>query len=154
MKAISTPRKKKTEPMVRSLPIYLWPTADRAAWEEACRPGLRLKRGGAASHFRPVTQRDLASRYGYFLDFLSRSGVLDLKAGPGAQVTPQHIDAYVAEMKARVGSVTVYGSIQKLRRIVQLIAPDRNIGWLIDIERGLFSEMRPRSKWDRTVYTD
>jgi integrase len=153
MKAITTPRKK-TGHMVRSLPIHLWSTADRAAWEEACRPALRLKRGGAASHFRPVTQRDLASRYGYFLDFLSRSGVLDLTAGPGAQVTPEHTEAYVAEMKARAGSVTVYGSIHKLRRIVQLIAPDRNIGWLIAIERELFSEMRPRSKWDRTVYTE
>jgi integrase len=153
MKAITTPRKK-TGPVVWSLPIHLWPTADRAAWEEACRPALRLKRGGAASHFRLVTQRDLASRYGYFLDFLSRSGVLDLTAGPGAQVTPEHTEAYVAEMKARVGSVTVYGSIHKLRRIVQLIAPDRDIGWLIDIERELFSEMRPRSKWDRTVYTE
>ena len=80
--------------------------------------------------------------------------MLDLTAGPGAQVTPEHTEAYVAEMKARVGSVTVYGSIHKLRRIVQLIAPDRDIGWLIDIERELFSEMRPRSKWDRTVYTD
>lgn len=153
MKAITTPRKK-TGHMVRSLPIHLWPTLDRAAWEEACRPALRLKCGGAASHFRPVTQRDLARRYGYFLDFLSRSGVLGLTAGPGAQVTPEHTEAYVAEMKARVGSVTVYGSIHKLRRIVQLIAPDRDIGWLIDIERELFCEMRPRSKWDRTVYTD
>src|SRR5580704_11346175 len=99
MKANTTPREKKTGPIVRSLPIHLWPTADRAAWEEACRPALRLKRGGAASHFRPVTQRDLASRYGYFVNFLSRSGVLDLKAGPGAQVTLQHIEAYVAEMK-------------------------------------------------------
>jgi hypothetical protein len=79
MKAIITPRKK-TGHMVRSLPIHLWPTADGAAWEEACRPALRLKRGGAASHFRPVTLRDLVSRYGYFLDFLSRSGVLDLTA--------------------------------------------------------------------------
>jgi integrase len=154
MKANTTPRKKKTGPMVRSLPIHLWPTADRAAWEEACRPALRLKRGGAASHFRTVTRRDLASRYGYFLDFLSRSGVLDLKAGPGAQVTPQHTEAFVAELKARVGSVTVYGSIHKLRRIVQLIAPDRDIDWLIGIERELFSEKRPRSKWDRTVYTE
>jgi integrase len=154
MKANTTSRKKKTGPMVRSLPIHLWSTADRTAWEEACRPALRLKRGGAASHLRQVTQRDLAQRYGYFLDFLSRSGVLDLKAGPGAQVTPQHTEVYVAEMKARVRSVTVYGSIHKLRRIVQLIAPDSDIGWLIDIERELFSEMRPRSKWDRTVYTE
>ena len=32
----------------RSLPLQEWPDADRRAWEEACRPGSRLKAGGAA----------------------------------------------------------------------------------------------------------
>jgi integrase len=152
MKEDTTSRK--TGPLVRSLPIDLWPIADRVAWEEACRPSLRLKRGGVASHLKRVTQRDLAKRYGYFLDFLSRSAPFDLQAGPAVQVVPQRVAAYLAELKARVESVTVYGSIQKLRRIVQLIAPGRDIGWLIAIERELFSEMRPRSKWDRVVYTE
>ena len=138
----------------RSLPIHLWPSADRSAWQEACRPSVRLKRGGAASHMRNVTQNMLTQRAGYFFDFLSRSGRLDMNAAAGAQVTPENVEAYVAELKGRVRSVTVYGSIQKLRRFVQLIAPDRDLGWLIDIERQLFSEMRPRSKWDRVVYTD
>ena len=123
-----------TAPFVRSLPIDLWPMADRRAWEEACRPSLRLRRGGAASHLRAVTQDDLARRYGYFLDFLSRSDLLDMTAGPAAQVIPQHVDAYVAELKTRVGSVTVYGSIQKLRRMVQLIAPGLDNDWLIALE--------------------
>ena len=117
---------RKAGPLVRSLPITLWPIADRRAWEEACRPSLRLKRGGAASHLRAVTQNDLARRYGYFVHFLSRSDLLDMTAGPAAQVIPQHVDAYVAELRSRVGSVTVYGSIQKLRRMVQLIAPGRD----------------------------
>ena len=128
---------------VRSLPIKLWPTADQAAWEEACRPSVRLKRGGAASHMRPVTQKDLAKRYGLFLDSLLRSGRFDGKARAGAQVTPDNVDAYVTELRGRVGSVTVYGSIQKLRRMVQLIAPGLVLDWLIALERELFSEMRP-----------
>ena len=60
----------------------------------------------------------------------------------------------MAELKSRVSSVTVYGSIQKLRRFVQLIAADRDLGWLIEIERQLYSERRPRSKWDRVRTTD
>ncbi len=149
-----TSSRKKTGPKIRSLPVNLWPSADRVAWQEACRPNVRLKRGGTASHLRPVTQRDLASRYGYFLDFLSRSGLLNLEAGPAAQVIPQHVEPYVAELKARVRSVTVYGSIRKLRRIVQLNTPARDLGWLIAIERELFSEKRPRSKWHRVVYSE
>jgi hypothetical protein len=103
---------------------------------------------------RLVTQRDLAKRYGLFLDFLLRSGRFDGKARAGAQVTPDNVDAYVTELKGRVGSVTVYGSIQKLRRMVQLIAPDLALDWLIALERELASEMRPTSKWDRVVYAD
>ena len=143
-----------TEEPVRSLPIQLWPSADGAAWQEACRPSVRLKRGGAASHMRSVTHTILAKRCGYFFDFLSRSGRLEMSATAGAQITPENVEAYVAELKSRVSSVTVYGRVQKLRRFVQLVAPDRDLDWLIEIERQLFSEMRPGSKWDRVVFTD
>jgi hypothetical protein len=103
---------------------------------------------------RPVTQQDLAKRYGLFLDSVLRLGRFDGKAGAGAKVTPDNVDAYVDELKGRVGSVTVYGSIQKLRRTVQLIAPGRDLDWLIKIERELAADMRPTSKWDRVVYAD
>jgi site-specific recombinase XerD len=139
---------------VHSLPEGLWPAVDRTAWQEARRPSVRLQRGGAASHLRPVVQRDLRKRYGLFLDFLSRSGRLDMNAPAGGQVTPENVEGYVAELKSRVSSVTVYGSIQKLRRFVQLIAPGSDLGWLIEIERQLYSERRPRPKWDRVVTTD
>ncbi len=141
-------------PAIRSLPVQLWPTDDRASWDEACRRSVRLKRGGSASHFRPVVQHDLARRYGYFLDSVSRSGRLDAGAAAAAQVTPENVKGYVTELKGRVSSVTVYGSIQKLRRMAQLIAPARDIGWLIEIERQLSTEQRPRPKWHRVVYSD
>ena len=140
--------------LIRSLPKELWPLADRTAWEEACRPGMRLTRGGAASHLRAVTQTDLAKRYGYFLDFVSRSRRLEPEAKAGAHVTLENVEQYVEELKKRVSSVTVYGSIHKLRRITQLIAPEQEVAWLMEIERDLFSEMRPRSKWDRVVLTE
>jgi integrase len=137
----------------RSLPIGCWPASDRASWLEVCRPNFRLSRGGAASHMRPVTKNDLGRRYGYFLDFLSRSGSLDTNARPAAHVTPEKVDAFIIELKARVSSVTVYGTIHKLRRITQLIAPDRDLAWLLATVRDLASEMRPRSKWGRVLFT-
>jgi site-specific recombinase XerD len=139
---------------IRSLPIQLWPAADMNAWEAACRPSARLKRGGAASHLKPVTRNDLARRYGYFLDFLSRSDRLDPNASSGAHVTPQNVEPYVGELKERVSSVTVYGSICKLRHTAQLIAPDRDLNWLIEMVRDLAFDMRPRSKSDRFVLTE
>jgi site-specific recombinase XerD len=144
----------KLEVNIRSLPLHLWPAADKNAWEDACRPGERLKHGGTASHLKLVTQNDLTQRYGYFLDFLSRSAGLDPNAGPAAHVTPENVEPYVAELKGRVSSVTVCGSICKLRRTVQLIARDQELGWLIEIEKDLAIEMRPRSKRERLVLTE
>jgi site-specific recombinase XerD len=144
----------KSKPIVRSLPLSLWPAADRSAWLAACQPGARLQRGGAGSHLKLVTRSDLAQRYGYFLDFLARSHRLDPKAAAGAQVTLENVDSYVAEMKSRISSVTIYGSICKLRRTTQLIAPERDLRWLIEIERDLNFEMRPRSKRNRLVLAE
>jgi hypothetical protein len=147
-------KSEKSDPLIRSLPIKEWPAADRIAWEAACRLGVRLKGGGAANHLRPVTQRMLAQRYGLFLDFAWRSKKLEQEAEAGGHVTPELVEPFVEELKERVSSVTVYSSIQKLRRMTQLIAPKREIGWLVEIERELFSAMRPKSKWDRVVLAE
>ncbi len=139
---------------VRSLPIELWPEADRTAWISACQPSQRLKRGGAASHMKVITRDDLARRYGYFLDCMDRRGLLDLNNAAGAHVAPEKVDAYLQELTARVGSVTVQGSIYKLRRACELIDPARDLSWLIDLENDLALVMRPRSKSNRWVLTE
>jgi len=54
---------------LRSLLVHEWPDADRRAWEDACRPGLRFKPGGSASYLAPVSRDDFARRYGAFLGF-------------------------------------------------------------------------------------
>src|SRR5713101_2799828 len=139
---------------VRSLPIELWPEADRTAWISACQPSQRLKRGGAASHMKVITRDDLARRYGYFLDCMDRRGLLDLNNAAGAHVAPEKVDTYLEELTARVGSVTVQGSIYKLRRACGLIDPARDLSWLADVEKDLALVMRPRSKANRWVLTE
>ena len=81
------------EAKVRSLPIESWPEADRKAWLSACQPSQRLKRGGAGSHMKSITLNDLSRRYGYFLDFMDRRGLLDLNKAPSAHVTPENVAA-------------------------------------------------------------
>src|ERR1700686_153072 len=122
------------ETKVRSLPIEFWPEADRKAWLSACQPSQRLKRGGAGSHMKSITLNDLSRRYGYFLDCLKRRGLLDPNKTAAAHVTPENVDTYLEELSARVGSVTVQGSIYKLRRTCELIDPARDMSWLADIE--------------------
>jgi integrase len=136
---------------VSALLVSAWPAADRHAWEAACRPGERLKRGGAAAHMKPVTRADLAQRYGYFLDHLARHGKLRPDDTPAGQVTLENVTPYVVELQARVGSVTVYGSIYKLRRTAELLAPERDFLWLREIENDLDFVKVAKSKYPRLV---
>jgi hypothetical protein len=139
---------------VRSLPVERWPLADQQAWATACRPSQRLARGGTGAHLKAVTLCDLARRYGYYLDFLGRYGLLDLGLAAGALVTPGNVEVFVQELNNRVGSVTVYGSIYKLRRASQLLNPKGNVAWLTEVEKDRALVMQPRSKSDRLVLTE
>src|SRR5262249_57315510 len=137
----------------RSLPIQEWPDSDRKAWEEACRPGVRLKPGGRASHFAEASLRDFTTRYGAYLGYLQRRGILNLKAPPAAQVTQSDVKAYVGELKARVSSVTAWNCIYKLRRLSPILNPKIEFAWLVENEQALALVMVPRSKFDRLVLT-
>ena len=91
---------------VRSLPPAMWPAADRQAWILAQRPNERLVRGGAGSHLKAITLKDLERRYGYFLHHLQRRDTLDASGAAGVLVTQQNIQSYLEELRCRVSSVT------------------------------------------------
>ena len=112
----------------------------------------RLKRGGAASPLKDVTRRDLARRYGYFLDYVERSEGVDRNAEAAGYVTLDRVVCFLAELRARVRSVTAYATIYKVRRTAQLLAPGRDFTWLSEIENDLALMMQPKSKFDRLVY--
>jgi integrase len=137
----------------RSLPASEWPDADRRAWEEACRAGSRLKPGGVADYLAEVSRDEFARRYGAFLGFLQRNDRLEAHRGAGTQVTLPNVEAYIADLKDRVRSVTVWNCIYKLRRAAQLLAPSADFSWLAEIEKDIALEMEPRSKFGRLVLT-
>jgi len=137
----------------RSLPVNEWPDADRRAWEDACRPGSRLRAGGVASHLAAVSRDDFARRYGAFFGFLQRTHRLEQHACAAAEVTVTNVEAYIEDLNSRVRSVTVWNCIYKLRRAAQLLAPNADFSWLVEIEKDLALVMQPRSKFDRLVLT-
>jgi integrase len=147
-------RRRATAGKPRSLPMAEWSASDRLGWAQACRPAQRLKRGGVASHLAPVSQADIANRYGLYLDFLQRNGQLDPAKGAMPLVTPDNVNGFIIELQARVRSVTVWNSVYKLRRAAQLIAPGTDFEWLTEIEKDIALVMVPRSKADRLVLTE
>jgi hypothetical protein len=139
---------------IRSLPPNEWPLADREAWEEACRPAIRLKPGGTASHLAPVSCKDIANRYGAFLGHLQRHGALDTHSQPAGQVTQPNVEGYIAELRGRVRSFTIWNAVYKLRRAAELINQQKDYGWLREIENDLALVIEPRSKLDRLVLAE
>lgn len=133
----------------RTLKESEWPTADRLAWEAACRPSRRLTKGGSASHLASVSQEDIAQRYGLFLGFLRLKGLLNPDEGPADHVTSANVEAYTADLACRVSSVTAWNCIYKLRRAAQLIAPDKDFLWLREIENDLAFVMESKTKFGR-----
>ena len=65
-----------------------------------------------------------------------------------------HIGAYIADLKARVRSVTIWNCIYKLRRAAELLGLTDDLSWLTEIENDLALVMEPRSKFDRLVLTE
>jgi hypothetical protein len=132
--------------MIRSLPLSSWPGDDQRAWAEACRPTQRLRLGGRASHMKRVSQDDLAKRYGYFLWALMQAGQLDLGAPAGAHVTPEAVERFLALVEPHWSSVTRSQSVFKLRRMTEILAPERDLVWLREIEAVLRAEARPKRR--------
>ncbi len=138
----------------RSLPLDLWPYADREAWAAACRPPMRLKPGGRAGHLKPVTRDDHAAHFSYFLGFLDRRGLLERNERAAGNVTPEKVEAYIDELKGHLASTTLYASICKLRRAAQYMVPGRDFTWLAEIDKELALVARPRSKFGGFVLTE
>jgi hypothetical protein len=137
-----------------SLPVCDWPDADRQAWEDACRPGSRLRAGGTASSLAQVSRDDFATGYGAFLGFLQRSGRLERYQPAATQVTLPNVEAYIGDLNARVGSVTVHTYVHHMRRAAELLDPAADFSWLAEIEKDLALVRMPRSKFDRLVFTE
>ena len=87
--------------------------------------------------------------------FLKRIGRLDQNAPATAHVTPQNVEDYMADFAAqKISSVTAWNNIYKVRRTAQLLSPDQDFSWLIEIEKDLTLMMEPRSKLDRVVFAE
>ena len=133
------------------MPLQAWPEADRTAWPAACEPAARLKRGGAAGHLRPDSREVHERHYGNFLGFLDRNGLLRRDSPAAANVTPENVDAFLTDAKARMSSTTVHVAICCLRRAARYMVPDLDLDWLNELAKDLALVAYPRSKFDRLV---
>ena len=137
--------------MLRALPLKDWPEEDRRIWRDALRPAQRLSAGGRAAHLRPSSKAILERNYGYFLRVVSDRGALNRSAAAATHVTPEGVEAFVERAELSRNSVSVASGVEKVRLMAQTLAPERDFGWLKNIEAQLRRSARPREKFSRMV---
>ena len=84
----------------KCLPITLWPSVDRAAWENAIRPGDPFECRGIAVSWSTATRRKTIAGYGRFLFWLKERNELDETAVPAASITLERLRAYLDDLKS------------------------------------------------------
>jgi integrase len=140
--------------MLRTLPLALWPAADRLAWLEALQPARRLSGGGVAAHLRPSSRTTLEQAYSYFLWAVSDGGALHIDAAAAAHVTRAAIEDFIERAERSRSSVSVASAVANVRNIAQKLAPEQDFRWLSNIEAQLRAKARPRAKFSRIVATE
>jgi len=114
-----------------SLPIALWPEADRQAWRAALMPGNPFQPGGVASRWSPATRRKTAAGYGRFLFWLQERAALAAEGDPAARVTRERVRTYLDDLKRSNRGHTIQNRVQELGDAVRAIAPQRDWRWLL-----------------------
>ena len=108
----------------RSLPLDLVASGRSQCLDAACQPARALKLAVVLvtlgqSRRVPIIPSGTRS----FLGFLHRRSLLQSEGTPAVNVTTDKVDAYLADLKARVASTTAHDSIATLRLVAQIIAP-------------------------------
>ena len=129
----------------RSMPLSEWPQADQAGWHLANQPQDLLDDSvGYAQRWRPATQKLTQDGYGYWLDWLARSGQLCFSSDPAGRATPECLRCYREGMEADgLASYTVAGRIQQVGRMLSAIAPDHDWAWMLRAASRLHSKATP-----------
>ena len=129
----------------RSMPLFEWPQADQAGWHLANQPQDLLDDSvGYAQRWRPATQKLTQDGYGYWLDWLARSGQLCFSSDPAGRATPECLRCYREGMEADgLASYTVAGRIQQVGRMLSAIAPDHDWAWMLRAASRLHSKATP-----------
>ena len=129
----------------RAMPLSEWPEADQAGWLLANQPEDPLDDTiGYAQRWRPATRKLTQDGYGYWLDWLARSGQLSFSGDPSERATPECLCAYREAMEADgLAPYTVAGRTQQVGNALRAIAPEKDWVWVLRGASRLRSKATP-----------
>jgi integrase len=102
------------------------------------------KRARIASGRSPRRCRIACQGYGQWLAWLLARGVLDPATSPEARVSPDLLEAFVRQLQERVAPWSVTMMVQGMQRVLVVMAPDRDWGWLNSVVANLKYVAKPK----------
>ncbi len=120
-----------------------WPDRDRQLWNQALEAGALFDAAGAGAHWAPATRAQVQNGYGLWLGHLARRGLLKADSLPCDRLVVAHLEAYVAELSARLASVSVASRMRDLAEAVRIMHPNGDRGVVVIAVRRLQLRSRP-----------
>ena len=127
----------------RSKPVVEWPARDQAAWHMALKPGNILDGAGPGAHWATATRRLHENAYGCWLQFCDRFGTLDQDASPADRIVPERVEAFIADLRTRGASSTVWNRVRYLYGAIAAMAPNEDWCWLLQAATRLYRVIKP-----------
>ena len=132
-----------TRPGTRlGMPVAVWPQADQTAWAAAFVPPGLLDDRPNGSALRLPTRNALETCYARWLAWLKEVEPEALALPPEVRATRERVRAYVQALLTQLAARTVYGYAARLKRALELLAPDADCSWMVPLLRNLEKRAR------------
>ncbi len=124
------------------MPFNAWPQSDQLDWAAAFAPPQLLDDRPNGFGLRPPTRTALETCYARWLVYLKATEPGALALPPAARATRERVPAYAQLLLQQLSVLSVYGYLVRLKRALELLAPDSDWSWMDPMLRKLNKRAR------------
>jgi len=131
----------------RVLPFAQWPNMDRDIWLEANALSHDLMDEKGATRWSEGSKELFVRNYAMWLAWLKSEGLLTPDQAPGDRFTPVRLVSYLQARRALgIGERTLVNDAVGLRHMFEVLAPDLDLKWLLNLITKLKGTVAPCDK--------
>lgn len=132
----------KANPGVRlGMAFDAWPAADQVAWNSAFEVRRPMPGRPSGARMREPSKLAIATCYARWLVWLTKNDAAALKEGPGARATEDRVIDYLHDLYDEISIIALFGYACRLKRALQLMAPDGDWSWFTPLLKYIHSEV-------------
>ena len=132
-----------------SLKLADWPEIDRLLLQEARKPKIFLRAGGAASEWRPATLEAVIYRCGVFLWWLRQTGRLTPGSSPLERMTQYNVELFIEAYGSCHAGTSLAGTLHGVYEATRVMHPEADHSYLLQAVASVKATAKPRPKLPR-----